>query len=162
MAFFRALLRPRDNVTPWMPQVLPLVGVIVGATIQFVFSRVGESAKAKATLRVQAYVDYIACLSDSAHLSLSRDKAEIMARATSAKTRISIYGSANVVTALADFEKAGAHIGSNGHRTAALALISAMRNESVGNKQKVSDETLRLVLFGEDRSVNTSTIHPES
>jgi hypothetical protein len=45
-----------------------------------------------ATLRVQAYVDFIACLSDSAHLSLARDEAEIFARAASGKTRISIYG----------------------------------------------------------------------
>jgi len=113
-------------------QLLPLLCVVVGATIQFVLSRVGESAKAKSTLRVQAYVDYIACLSDSAHLSLSRDEAEIFARATSAKTRISIYGSADVVAALAAFEKAGGQIGSDDQRAAALALISAMRAESVG------------------------------
>jgi len=93
--------------------LLPLIGVVAGATIQVVLSRVGESTKAKSTLRVQAYVDYFASLSDSAYLSLCSDEAGILARAANAKTRISIYGSADVVAALAAFEKAGAQTGSS-------------------------------------------------
>lgn len=120
-------------------QLLPLIGVVVGVTIQFVLSRVGVSAKAKSTLRVQAYVDYIACLSDSAHL-LSRDKAEFLARATDAKTRISIYGSADVVAALAVFEKAG---GQTAVRCSLVCYAQRERRETTESvRRDPSDRTV--------------------
>jgi hypothetical protein len=134
-------------------QLLPLIGVVIGATLQFVSSRVGESAKAKSALRVQAYVDYITCLTDSTYLRESQRKAELLSRGANAKTRISIYGSAHVIGALAEFEKRGAEVRTKEQHTAILALISAMRAENVGKQHDVSTESLSLMLFGDYDSI---------
>jgi hypothetical protein len=126
-----------------------MFAVAFGATLQAVLSRLGESAKASSALRVQAYVDYIACVADSAHAREPQKLPEIFARAASAKTRISICGSASVVIALAEFEKAGAELRSTRQFVAMAELISAMRKEGAGKRKTVSTDTLLLILFGE-------------
>jgi hypothetical protein len=142
-------------------QLLPLIGLVVGATLQFALSRVGESTKAKSALRVQAYVDYIACLTDSTYLRESERKAEVLSRAANAKTRISIYGTADVISALAEFEKTGAEIRTKEQQMAILTLISTMRAESVGKQHDVSNEDLGLMLLGVGRPVNPLTTHDQ-
>jgi hypothetical protein len=129
-------------------QVFPLVGVVVGATLQFLLSRVSESGKAKSALRVQAYVDYVACVADLAHPPESQLRAEVLSRLAHATTRIAIYGSSNVVSALADFEKAGAEILTPDQHAVFLVIISAMRAEGVGTRGDVSVASLAAVVLG--------------
>jgi len=124
-----------------------MAGVVVGVTLQALLSRFGESAKAKSTLRMQAYVDYIACLADSAHVQPER-LPEIFARAANAKTRISIYGSAPVLTALAEFEKAGGAVQSEAQRAAMVVLVSAMREDGAGKgRLAVAEDVLMPIPF---------------
>jgi hypothetical protein len=42
--------------------ILPLAGVIVGAGLQYYFSRSAESRKQQIALRIQAYIDYVRCV----------------------------------------------------------------------------------------------------
>lgn len=101
-------------------------------------------------LRVQEYVDYTACVAESAHARKTQDRAEVFARAANAKTRIAIYGSAGVITALAGFEKIGAEVWTAEQCTAFLSVISAMRSDGVG-KHHVPIEDFEVMLFGDSR-----------
>ncbi|MGA3185832.1 MAG: hypothetical protein ABSF22_01865, partial [Bryobacteraceae bacterium] len=56
-------------------------------------------------------------------------------RDLNAKARVSIYGSADVISALADFEKAGAMTFTQEQHVAFLAVVSAMRTSRSGGPQ---------------------------
>lgn len=130
--------------------VLPIVGVIIGAGLQYFLSRSTESRKQLSTLRSLAYVDYLRCLAESKHFGKDNVKSrkEILAKAGDAKARIAVYGSSKVVEALAKFEKDGAAINSRQSEEKFLALCKAMRLENIGKRDRATIEALRLVLFG--------------
>ena len=49
--------------------VLPVVGVLVGASLQYFFTRYLEAQRYQRDLRTQAYLDYIRSISGLAHLN---------------------------------------------------------------------------------------------
>jgi hypothetical protein len=48
--------------------VLPVVGVLVGASLQYFFTRYLETQRHQRDLRTQAYLDYIRAMSGLGHL----------------------------------------------------------------------------------------------
>ena len=94
--------------TPFLTALLPLVGVVIGAGLHYLFSRSGERLKQLEASRSQAYVDYLRCV---AQIAKARDdqktRGELLAALADAKTRVCMYGSIKVIRALADFEKGG-------------------------------------------------------
>ncbi len=139
-----------NNIYNLIIAVLPIIGVIIGAGLQYFFSRFSESRKQLSTFKSLAYVDYLRCVAESKHVGRDNTKArkEIFAKAADAKARIAVYGSSNVVDALAHFEKEGAIINSRQSEEKFLALCKAMRRENIGKDDKTKIEALRLVLFG--------------
>ncbi len=128
---------------------LPFAGVIIGAGLQYYFSRSAESHKQLAILRTQAYIDYLRCVAESPKIGSDVQKRiDLLSRATDAKSRISIYGSAAVLSALAKFEKYGSVINSPQSADRFLSLTGVMRQESAGSNELVDLEDLRIVLFG--------------
>jgi len=91
----------------WAIGVLPLVGVIIGAALQLILSRAAEKERQVQTLRTEAYVDYLRFVAAAAHLRSDEDLRDAERDAANAKTRIAVYGSSQVIGALAQFEKAG-------------------------------------------------------
>lgn len=131
--------------------LLPVLGVVLGASLQYFFSKSAESRKYLATLKTQAYIDYLRCVAESAHVGRDNPKVrkEIFAKAADAKTRISIYGSSAVIAALASFEEMGATIDSPQSEEKFLALCNAMRGESNG-KEKTTPDALKMILFSSE------------
>lgn len=93
----------------FLTTLLPLIGVIIGASLQYLFSRSGERRKQLEASRGQAYVDYLRSVAQIAQVarSDSKKRSELLAAAADAKTRICVYGGASVITKLAAFEKGG-------------------------------------------------------
>src|ERR1700694_1908757 len=89
--------------------LLSLVGVIIGAGLHYFFAKSGERHKHLEALRSQAYVDYMRCVAQFAKVERGdiKKRAELLAEAADAKTRICMYGSTKVIRALAGFEKGG-------------------------------------------------------
>lgn len=139
-----------NNVSTLIVAALPIVGIIIGAALQYFFSKSAESRRHLATLKTQAYTDYLRCVAESKHIGRNDSKArkDILTKAADAKTRISIYGSSKVVEALANFEKVGAIIDSSQAEEKFLILCESMRRESIGTSDKTKLENLRIVLFG--------------
>lgn len=127
--------------------LLPVLGVIVGAVLQYQFSRSLEGRKHMALLRSQAYVDYFKAFASIAKHGANNEN---LTAAADAKVRICVYGSKDVVGKLSAFEEAGAVARTPEGAKAVLELLSAMRADtSAGGSVDLSQ--LKNVIFGPSR-----------
>jgi len=120
------------------------LGIVVGASLQYLFTRFNEDRKHYRLLQTEAYADYLRAVAEGAHLSLSVDEAERHARIANAKTRVCLYGAKEVVALLAQFEREGAVIGNEQQCKAFVRLVQAMRADS-----HVQSADLELILLGD-------------
>jgi hypothetical protein len=128
----------------WITALLPVGGIVVGALLQFAFTRITERDKHVIVLRAQAYADYLRAVALSGHLRSDDDYAEVMRAAADAKARIAVYGTGRAIAALAAFERAGAALTSPTAQEAFIALVAAMR----WPRTMVSSLDVRHVLLG--------------
>src|SRR5438477_3388886 len=95
------------SVATVLKDLLPLLGVLVGAGLQYFFSRSAEVKRHERTLRIDAYSDYLRSVGEAETLKMDPQatrRSDVMARAIAAKARVCVHGSAAVVVALARFE----------------------------------------------------------
>jgi hypothetical protein len=123
--------------------VLPLLGVVIGATMQYWLSRSAESRKQLQLLQSQCYVDYLRAVTKAAHANSPDAARQANAEAADAKARLAVYGTSDVIAALARFEETGAILDNQQTRAAFVALVGAMRQKS--GTARAAD--LSLVLF---------------
>ena len=131
----------------WTIAILPLVGVVLGAVMQFLLSRTAERKKHADALRSHAYSDYLRAVAAMAHPRSDEDRRNAVRDLTDAKARIAIYGDSEVVKALARFEEAGAVIKDGPSTQAFFAALSSMRT----HHSAVSSRDLRILLLGAAR-----------
>ena len=125
---------------------LSLVGVLIGAALQFAFGQRLEARKQFGVQRAQAYIDFFRAVS-----ALAQDRSkEQLALAADAKTRICIYGSMTLVQRLSDFERAGAIAAQGAGRAALLELVRAMREDVTHSAIQLRREDLMHILFSRD------------
>ena len=125
--------------------VLPLVGVVLGAGLQFLLSRSLEAGKQLKVQKGQAYADYFQALA----LAATKGKSpEVSGLAADAKTRICIYGSPAVVRKLGEFQKTGAIVASAESKAAIAELLREMRADMDGRAHGLDEEALHWTLFG--------------
>ncbi len=125
--------------------VLPLLGVVIGATMQYWLSRSAESRKQLQLLQSQSYVDYLRAVTKAAHANSPDALRLVQAEAADAKARLAVYGTSNVIAALARFEEARPILDNPRSRAAFVALVGAMRQKH--GTARADD--LSLVLFGQ-------------
>lgn len=132
---------------------LPLVGIVVGAILQYFFSHFTERRKELRKLRSEAYVDYLRSVSESPRLPAGDATAlrEFLVKLTEAKTRLCVYGSAKVIDALADIEAGGAKIATPEQVALFLRIVQVMREDSAADRRTPKVENLRTVLMGDQR-----------
>lgn len=127
------------------------LGVILGATLQYYFSRHLDGVRAHREARTKAYTDYLHCVSEHANPDQmkSADGHELGARTADAKCRICLYGSPEAIAAFAQFERLGATMRSQEQQAAFTRMIAVMRRDST-KPAKVSTADLQTVLLGVD------------
>lgn len=133
--------------------IASLVGIILGASIQFYFSKYLEQQRHRREIRTKAYTDYLNCVSDHANQRFDRQSNEgraLGARTADAKCRICLYGSSNAIQEFAKFERLGATMNTDEQCDAFVSMVEAMRADSV-NDSAVASEDLGLVLLGKGR-----------
>lgn len=132
-----------------MVALVSVLGVIVGAILQYLFTRHLEGQRHHRERRAQAYADYLKAVSEQAQLGsqLHPEAHDIDARAADAKCRICLYGPLEVVQAFADFERIGAIMTTPEQAEAFTKMVAAMRADSGGIGMPPM-ESLRLVLLG--------------
>ncbi len=128
--------------------LLPLVGAIIGAVLQFVLGRTADKEKRIELIRSEAYADYLRSVAAAAHLTSDDDLVGALKAAADAKSRIVVYGSPRVIEALAQFEESGAVLNTESSVKSFIRLVSAMRPV----KASIQDRDIRLILLGIDRT----------
>lgn len=123
---------------------LPLLGVLIGAALQYGFGQRLEGRKLLVAQKALAYSDFIRATAASGR---SRD-ADKLALIADAKTRICIYGSFEVVQNLSDFDKSGAIARQREGQDALAALFSAMRKDVTGRGFSGREDVFVPLLFG--------------
>lgn len=123
------------------------VGLVVGALLQFFFTKYLENENHQRDLRADAYLDYLRCVSEHSNLGLQKDSAEgreLGARTADAKLKTSLYGSPSVIAAFAKFERLGANINPDDH--AFTDIVLAMRQDTLGDSS-INQADLEAVLM---------------
>jgi hypothetical protein len=123
---------------------LPLIGVLIGAALQYAFGQRLEARKQLGVQKAQAYIDFFRAVYA---LGQNRSK-EQLALAADAKTRICIYGSVAVVQRLGDFERAGANAATATGQATLIELMEAMREDVTNSGTSLRQEDLMHILFG--------------
>lgn len=125
-----------------------ILGIVVGASLQYLFTRFLEERKHRQALQTNAYTDYIQAVAQARHIDLYAERAAVFARLADAKTRICLYGSAEVISRLAEFERKGGVIGNNEQSQAFMRVIEAMRGSS-----RLPSSEVELILLGESKKL---------
>lgn len=136
------------------PAVVSFIGLVVGAVLQFLFSRYLDNKKHQRDLRAKAYADYLQCVSEHANLGHQRGSAEgrqLGAKTADAKCRISLYGATAVISAFAKFERLGATMKTSEQCGAFTDMVAAMRQDTLGSSS-VEQADLEAVLLGVQRA----------
>lgn len=123
--------------------LLPLAGVILGAFLQ----STREKKNQKKALKIKSYTDY---LQAAATLSSKDQSKHVDARVllTDAKIRIAIYGSKEVISHIAAFDRMGSSLVNDQGMNAFMKITSAMRSEDTKDEIKKAD--MAQLIFGRD------------
>jgi hypothetical protein len=134
--------------------IFSLIGLVIGAVLQFLFSRHLDNKKHQRDLRAKAYADYLLCVSEHANLGHQRNSTEsrqLNAKTADSKCRISLYGAPTVISAFANFERLGAVMNTNEQCRAFTDMVAAMREDAIGSSS-VAQTDLETVLLGSRRT----------
>ncbi len=133
--------------------LVAVLGVIVGATLQYLYAQRTEITKHYQELRSNAYVDFI---KSTAGIAISQKKGdaekelEFTILMADAKARVAIYGDKAVVDAMAEFFRKYGALQSPDAISVFVSLVHRMRQETVGIKQNVLDKEISQLLFSVD------------
>lgn len=134
--------------------IFSLIGLVIGAVLQFLFSRHLDNRKHQRDLRAKAYADYLQCVSEHANLGhqrLSAEGRQLDAKTADAKCRISLYAAAAVITNFAKFERLGATMNTDEQRRAFTDMVVVMRQDTLGDSS-ADHADLEAVLLGVRRA----------
>jgi hypothetical protein len=135
------------------PATFSIIGLIIGASIQYFFTRHPDNQKHRRETRTTAYTDYLKCVSEQANLGMPRQShegRELGAKTADAKCRICLYGSPSAVEAFAEFERLGATMNTPEQCSAFTRMVAVMRKDSISGRQ-VALGDLESVLLGAGR-----------
>jgi hypothetical protein len=144
----RGIMNVVNFITPALSAVL---GLAVGAVLQYYFSRRLEATRHFQELRTRAYADFIGGVAETANASRKGDQAlqlDALAKTTEAKIRILLYGSRAVVNTVAEFSIAQGSVSSEAVAPRFVELIQAMRADSAIRLDGIADTSILGTAFG--------------
>ncbi|HLP99473.1 MAG TPA: hypothetical protein VK149_13630 [Sideroxyarcus sp.] len=121
------------------------LGIIIGALLQYFFTRHLDNQKHRRELKTKAYTDYLNSVCELANFG--KRSPELSTKTADAKARICLYGSASAVSAFATFERLGATMNTPEQRNAFTNMVAIMRSDS-GSDSQVALKDLEAVLLG--------------
>jgi hypothetical protein len=130
--------------------IFSFFGIIIGAALQYIFTRHLDNQKHRRETRTTAYTDYLKCVSEQANLEKQRQSQEgreLGAKTADAKCRICLYGSSSAVETFAEFERLGATMNTAEQCRSFTRMVAVMRKDSIGGRQ-VALGDLESVLLG--------------
>ncbi len=132
--------------------IFSLIGVFVGALLQYFFTRHLENQRHLRELKTKAYTDYMLCVCQLATVGTQggEDAAYgLNTRTADAKSRICLYASSEIIEAFSRFELLGATMNTPEQRKAFTNMVALMRKDS-GASEAVNLGNIETVLLGVD------------
>jgi hypothetical protein len=129
---------------------LSILGLILGATLQYFFTRHIENQRHIRDLRSKAYMDLLKSISECANFRpkySTKEGMDLAERTANAKARICLFGSTRVIQAYSLWEKLGPNMETEERRAAFIEMVKAMRTDS-GGEIELKSEDLQNVLLG--------------
>jgi hypothetical protein len=123
-------------MTELLKYCLPLIGVIIGVLLQFIFSKKSEFKKQQNLLKISAYTDLIKGLAGMAIFRKNKDSSkelEYKMLVADAKSRICVYGDDSVIKKISYFLKMGGTIDSTDSYRAFVDIIVEIRKKHIGS-----------------------------
>ena len=137
----------------WLTAILPMIGVMIGAILQYWFSRATEDHKNQQTLRTQAYVDYVRGVTGitfAQRVNNKEKEQESLILLVDAQARILMYGLKPVIQSLAEFYRKGKVLDTPERREDFITLCRNMRRDSLPRTDADLDyQEALVVLFTE-------------
>lgn len=137
--------------TPIIVAAVGILGILLGASVQFFFNKKTEDSRHLKLLQTQAYVDFMKGLSGMGRAQFFKDKEkekEFTILLADARARISIYGSERGIKKLAELFRKYDAVSSESEIAAYSELIKIMREESLKKSDFVSNFEIGEVVFG--------------
>lgn len=131
--------------------ILSFIGIVIGASLQYFFTRHLDSLRTHREAKTKAYTDYLRCVAENVNPSqaISLDGQDLIARKADAKCRICLYASPKVISTFAKYETLGASTKSGEQRAAFITMVQSMRSD-LPRGSSVTDTDLQAVLLGND------------
>lgn len=132
--------------------VCSLIGVMVGATLQYYLTLKTQEAKQWSELRSKAYIQYVENTTRVVTLEGEKKKdpaklAEARVLRDSGRFLIALYGSKSVVDLMESYIETEKHPESERFKKISAELFAAMRNDLLPGSDTVSAPLLRPILF---------------
>ena len=135
----------------YLTAIISASAVLITAFLTYIFTKTGDRRRHYQDLRTTAYVDFVKSAAGIAIAQNYNDHPKILESTilmVDAKTRISIYGSKRVISALSDFFERHGNLDNRIAYTAFINIVEAMRAETPNSMEAVDHEQLGNLLFG--------------
>jgi predicted ATP-grasp superfamily ATP-dependent carboligase len=146
--------RPYMNIIATIvAAVVGMLGVMVGATLQYLYGKRAETSKQLQTLKNQAYVDFVKSVAGMASAQRFKNKEkefEVSILLADARARIAVYGSKEVIEGIAAFYRTHGLLATPEAMSSFVEVIQKMRKQAVDKDESISDKELSQLLFGTD------------
>jgi ATP-dependent protease HslVU (ClpYQ) peptidase subunit len=133
-----------------LASLMGVLGVIVGASLQYFFNKRVELVKQNQSMKIAAYVDFIKAVAGITLSQRHQDKEkelEFTILLADAKARIAIYGTKEVTEEMANFFQLHGALISPEALTSFTRLVQTMRQQTIGSSEAGMENAIQHVLF---------------
>jgi hypothetical protein len=132
--------------------IISITILIVSVILKYAFSRKEELQRKKEEFKITAYSDFVQAI---AGIKSNRKGSEENSRFTTllidSKTRISIFGSNEIILLIADLWRIGPTLDNPESMKKFVVIIKQMRQENFKtNSRKIKNKDISQLVFGED------------
>ena len=120
------------------PAIFSIIGLVIGASLQYFFTRHLDNQKHRRETRTTAYTDYLKCVSEQANLGKQRQSQEGQSLVPKRRmpNAVSVcMASSSAVETFAEFERRGATMNTPEQCSAFTRMVAVMRKDSIGGRQ---------------------------
>jgi hypothetical protein len=136
----------------FLSPLIAIFGVLLGASVQYLFSRLTEARKSSDKLRTDSYVDFIKGCAGVAMAQRFEDRSEeakALALMLDAKVRIAIYGDPAISREVGAFFAKYGDFSKEEDKRAFVHLICQMRRSVTGTISEADYAAISQILFSQ-------------
>ena len=126
--------------------IFGLLGVFVGALLQFLFHRRANQESRYLELKSEVYADYVVGVAAVAFASSPSEHHKALEKVTAAKGRLCVFGDKEVVAASVIFEGTSMDLSNQEAQDAFVGLLQSMRLRGIG-VGKIDSSAIRALLL---------------